>query len=73
MERTIVNQESFRDWKSNPVTKAVMSDLAQRVNNLQIDLGLSAGVDPSADRFKAGAIQAYTDLLNITFEDTKGD
>jgi hypothetical protein len=64
-----VNKESFRDWKSNPVTKAVFNDLYSRILAVREDLGNTAGIDPLEDRRKVGAIAGYTDLLNIEFEE----
>lgn len=66
-----VTKDSFRDWKANPVTKAVFEELNKRVRLTQMELGNSAGIDPLSDRFKVGAIQAYQDLLFITFEEVK--
>lgn len=73
MESAIVTKESFRDWKSNPVTKAVMSTIEDRIRNIEVELGMSAGQEPLSDRFKSGAICGYRDLVNITFEETQDD
>jgi hypothetical protein len=62
-----VTKDSFRDWKANPVTKAVMTEIARRIQAVQEDLGVTAGQEPLNDRFKSGAVGAYTDLLNIEF------
>lgn len=69
-----ITKDSFRDWKSNPVTKAVFNEIAQRVFAERERLGNTAGNDPLNDRYVVGAIAAYTDLLNIDFgEVTSGD
>lgn len=73
MESAIVNQESFRDWKANPVTKKVMELISMRITELQRELGVSAGIDPILDRYKSGAIGAYTDLLEISFDEATSD
>lgn len=64
-----VTKDSFRDWKANPVTKAVMTEIHNRILTLQDELGHTAGIDPASDRFKSGAIGGYTDLLNIAFDE----
>lgn len=66
-----VTKDSFRDWKANPVTKAVFDELRKRVYLIQDELGVSAGLEPLQDRFKVGAVGAYTDLLNIEFDEVK--
>lgn len=64
-----ITKDSFRDWKANPVTKAVLNDLRERIYRIQEDLGVSAGRDPLQDQFRVGAIAAYHDLLNIQFDE----
>lgn len=66
---TIVTKDSFRDWKANPVTKAVMTDIYNRILRTQEQLGATAGLDSVNDRYLAGAIAAYNDLLNIEFDE----
>ena len=66
-----VTKDSFRDWKANPVTKAVMTEIANRIRAIEEDLGATAGVDSNNDRFKSGAVCAYADLLKIDFEEVK--
>jgi hypothetical protein len=66
-----VTKDSFRDWKANPVTKAVFVELSERIQNIRADLGNTAGLDPIGDRYRAGAIQAYMDILNIDFDEVK--
>lgn len=66
-----VTKDSFRDWKSNPVTKAVFVELVNRIQGIQNDLGSVAGLDPIGDRYRAGAIQAYRDILSIEFDEVK--
>jgi hypothetical protein len=64
-----VTKDSFRDWKANPVTKTVIDEFKKRIYAVQVDLGNTAGLDAISDRYKAGAIAAYSDILNIEFED----
>lgn len=53
------------EWRSFPVTREIINILRDRVDQLQFELGQSAGLNPAEDRFKCGAIGAYTDILNI--------
>lgn len=66
---TIVTKDSFRDWKANPVTKVVMNELYNLILAVREDLGNTAGIDPLEDRRKAGAIAAYSDMINISFDE----
>lgn len=64
-----MTETEFKDWKASPVTKQVFTSIAKRIYDLQVDLGTSAGIDIREDAKKVGAIQAYTDLLEIEFEE----
>lgn len=64
-----MTETEFKDWKASPVTKQVFTSIAKRIYDLQVDLGTSAGIDVREDAKKVGAIQAYTDLLEIEFEE----
>lgn len=66
-----VTKDSFRDWKANPVTKAVLNELAARIRRTQEELGVTAGKDALFDQFRVGAIAAYNDLLHIEFDEVK--
>ena len=66
-----MNKEDFVNWKSSPVTREVFKSLEHKIEELSDDLSQIAGRDPLEDRFKAGAIAGYRDLLLIDFEDTK--
>lgn len=68
-----VTKESFRDWKADPVTKAVFNGFRDNILKLQELLGEVAGTDPMLDRWRAGVIAGYKDVLLIEFEDTKDD
>lgn len=46
-----------------------MDGFRQRIQELEIILGKSAGLDSLEDRYKAGAIAAYQDILYIEFEE----
>lgn len=64
-----MTENEFKDWEASPVTKQVFTSIAKRIYDLQVDLGTSAGIDVREDAKKVGAIQAYTDLLEIEFEE----
>lgn len=64
-----MSEEEFKEWRASPVTKQVFTSILNRVYDLQVDLGLSAGIDPREDAKKVGAIQAYTDLLNLDYDE----
>lgn len=65
----MTDPDEFKDWKASPITKQVFTTIANRIHDLQVDLGSSAGLDAREDAKKVGAIQAYTDLLDIEFEE----
>ena len=68
-----MQESEFKDWKASPITKQVFTTISRRIYDLQVDLGSSAGLDVREDSKKVGAIQAYTDLLDIEFdEETQG-
>lgn len=50
-----------------------MEMLYQRVRDIQEQLGVSAGEDPSMDRYRSGACTAYQDLINIEFGEVSDD
>ena len=45
-----------------------MSGFQQRIRQLEVELGQSAGSAPLDDRFKVGAVAAYLDLIYVDFE-----
>ena len=65
----MTTKADFIDWKSNPVTKAVFTKLLNRIDELQAELGQQAGINPRMDAIKVGAIQAYSDLLDLDFDE----
>lgn len=65
---------TLSEWKSLPITQAIMRELTNRVANLKDELGKSAGIDPVEDRRKSGVICAWEDVLNIDMvEETHGN
>ena len=50
-----------------------MNGFRQRIRELETQLGVQAGVDSLDDRYKAGAIAAYHDLIYIDFEESQDE
>ena len=70
MRSLIISTKSeFQEWKSHPVTKEIMKQLKNRVISIQEELGAQAGNDPKFDRMMVGAVQAYNDLINISWSE----
>lgn len=46
-----------------------MDGFRQRIRELETQLGVQAGIDSLEDRYKAGAIAAYHDLIYVEFEE----
>jgi hypothetical protein len=63
--------EEFNDWKANPITKQFFTSIANRIYDIQVDLGTKAGLEPIEDARKSGAIIALSDILDTQYEDTK--
>ena len=68
----MVTREEYLDWKRNPVTQALFSSIAERINDGAKDLASSAGLNPSEDRFKVGMIAAFGEVLTVELEDLEG-
>lgn len=67
-----MNQSDFKDWKSNPVTKAFFVSIVNKVEGLKEELGYQAGESPRMDSMKVGAIQALRDVMDADwFEETQ--
>ena len=63
----------FSDWKQHPITKRVFAGLQEQEGNITEQLVVSAGAEPSEDRFKAGYIAALRDVYLIRLEDEGDD
>lgn len=53
------------------MTKEVFNAIRERQQAIKEELAFSAGVDSLNDRFRAGAVQAYQDLFDITHEEVQ--
>tara|TARA_R110000868_G_scaffold403088_1_gene679956 strand:- start:5263 stop:5469 length:207 start_codon:yes stop_codon:yes gene_type:complete len=67
-----MTQNEFRDWLSQPITKAFFAALDFKVEGLKEELAYQAGENPRLDGLKVGAIQALRDLKDVDwFEETQ--
>ena len=64
-----LTQEDFAGWKNDPVTRLFFQAMRNRIYELQVKLGDSAGLDPANDRAVVGMIRAYTELFGFEIED----
>lgn len=64
---------TLSDWKSLDITQIIFKELKNRQRELKEALAERAGVDPSEDRWRCGAIAAYEDLLNIEMAEETQD
>ena len=69
----MITIEDFKDWKTQPVTKAVFAAINESIEGLKEELGAGAGIDPLSDRHKVGAIAAFRDVLNTEFGEVPND
>ena len=68
----MVNKEEFSDWKKHPVTQALYSAIAGRINDGAKELADCAGVDPLNDRYKCGMVRAYYEILAVELDELEG-
>jgi len=67
-----MNRSDFKDWQSQPITKAYFNAINTRIEMLKEELALSAADDPKWDAVKRGAIQALRDITEVDwFEETQ--
>ena len=67
-----MNRRDFKDWQSQPITKAFFIAIANKVEMLKEELAYSAGENPRYDGTKVGAIQALRDIMEADwFEETQ--
>jgi hypothetical protein len=60
-----MTKSDFVDWKTSPVSQLFFKSVNENIKGLELELGLSAGIDPLSDRTKVGAIRAYRDVLEM--------
>jgi len=66
-----LNKLDLLDWKRHPVTQIVLTQINQRILDLQDILSEQAGLNPVKDREYVGAIKAFRDMLNIEIDDVE--
>lgn len=67
-----MNRSDFKDWQSQPITKAFFIAINNRVEALKEELAQSAADDPKWDAVKRGAIAALRDVSDTDwFEETE--
>ena len=69
----MLTKEDFLEWKKNPITQAVFDSIQLKINEGAIELSYMAGENQLQDRFKAGMIQAYRDVIDIQIEEVEPD
>jgi hypothetical protein len=67
-----MNRQDFKDWQSQPITKAYFLAITNRIELLKEELAQSAADDPKWDAVKRGAIAALRDITDVDwFEETQ--
>lgn len=64
-----MTSQEFSDWKRHPVTKIIFEQLESLIAEGKNELATTAGESPTLDARKGGAIQAYQNILETTFEE----
>ncbi len=62
-----VTKEEFSQWLEHPVTRSVFRVVADKIEDAKELLSVSAGLQPDSDRFHCGMIQAFRDVLEISY------
>lgn len=57
------SKEEFLEWKSQAVTKELYRSISADIEDVKELLASQAGVDPLADRFSVGGIEALKSVL----------
>lgn len=69
-----MTKSDFIDWKKNPVTQELFSQLKQRVEDMKDRLvGYAASGNATSSAHMAGIVEGFQFLLNIDWEDTNGN
>ena len=67
-----MDRSDFKDWQSQPITKAYFTAISNKIELLKEELAQSAADDPKWDAVKRGAIQALRDVMDVDwFEETQ--
>lgn len=63
-----INRSLWEEWKNNPVTNLYFQQIAKNRSSLA-DYVLSGIREPSEYARCVGAIQAFTDAMNVEFQE----
>ena len=67
-----MTRKDFIDWKSSPITVAMFKAIQANIDGLKEELAYSAGMNPTTDSLKVGAIRAFRDVIEADwFEETE--
>lgn len=68
-----MNLDEFTSWKGHPTTKAVFDAIRELIYEGQVELGMTAGIDAVADRYKVGKINGLETILYLTLDDISSE
>jgi hypothetical protein len=64
----MTSREEIVDWKHHPVTMEFFEAIKERISDLRIEITENARYgDPRDLSFRAGAVQALLDILDVDF------
>ena len=63
-----ISKQEFVDWKHNPVTKRVYSEIAQAMNDVALRLVGMAGKDSANDNYNRGIFDGLRLVLELELE-----
>jgi len=64
-----VSQADFSDWRANPVTKAFLAAIVDRITEAKEVLASQAGLNAVEDSYFRGFIAAYREALEFRVDD----
>lgn len=68
-----MTKAEFFDWRKDPITQQVFKQLNDRIAILKDEITSGArDADQRELAYKAGAVYAYSDLVNIEYEESHG-
>lgn len=65
----MISASDFYNWKLDPVTQAFFTACQERIADAKDILGNSAGINGNDDNFYRGLIRAYTEMLQVQFDE----
>lgn len=64
-----ISKDEFLQWKTNVVTNEIYGIINQRIEDAKDLLSVVAGDEPDKDLLIRGMIQAFRDVLDLSWED----